>query len=235
MATARSGGAVTLATPPEWRLGGDTKEALAHLRKADPKLGVFIERAGPCTIELKSTHNTFAALAEAIVYQQLHGKAAATIFGRFRALYAGRRFPTPEQVLATPEATLRGAGLSRNKMLAIVDLAAKVQSGVVPSVAALRRMSNDEIVERLTAVRGIGRWTVEMLLIFRLGRPDVLPVDDYGVRKGCAVLLRKKALPSPAELARYGERWKPYRSVASWYLWRAAEGAPLATIVRPSV
>jgi len=201
----------------------DHRDAVRHLRRADPKLGALIDRVGPFAIELQKTNSSLAALAEAIVYQQLHGKAAATIFGRFKALYPGRRFPTPDEILATPEAALRGVGLSRNKLLAIRDLAQKVRSGVVPPVAALRRMSNEDIIERLTAVRGIGRWTAEMLLIFRLGRPDILPVDDYGVRKGCAVVLRKKELPSPAELARYGERWKPYRTVASWYLWRAAD------------
>jgi 3-methyladenine DNA glycosylase/8-oxoguanine DNA glycosylase len=206
----------------------DVAAAVRHLRRADPDLAAMMDRVGPFTIELKKTHNAFAALAEAIVYQQLHAKAAATIFARFRALYPGSRFPAPEEVLATPEAALRQVGLSRNKMLAIRDLAEKVRSGVVPSVAALRRLSNEEIIERLTAVRGIGRWTAEMLLIFRLGRPDVLPVDDYGVRKGCAVVQGKSDLPSPAELARHGERWAPYRTVASWYLWRAADLARTA-------
>jgi methylated-DNA-[protein]-cysteine S-methyltransferase len=201
----------------------DVGAALRQLRRADARLGALIDRVGAFEIELQKTHSSFAALAEAIVYQQLHGKAAATIFGRFRALYPGRRFPSPADVLATPDETLRRVGLSRNKTLAIRDLAEKVQSGIVPSVAALRRMSNEDIIARLTAVRGIGRWTAEMLLIFRLGRPDVLPVDDYGVRKGWAVVRRRKELPSPAELARYGERWKPYRTVASWYLWRAAD------------
>ena len=214
------------------RSGGldlDVAAALRHLRRVDPKLARWIDRIGTFSIELQKTDSSFAALAEAIVYQQLHGKAAATIFGRFRALYPGRRFPRPEEVLATPEATLRQVGLSRNKMLAIRDLAEKVQSGVVPTVPALRRMSNEEIIARLTAVRGIGRWTAEMLLIFRLGRPDVLPVDDFGVRKGWSVVLRKKEMPSPAELARYGERWQPYRTVASWYLWRAADLGKSAT------
>jgi len=201
----------------------DPQRAVEHLRKVDPKLGALIALVGPCKIELKSTHSSFAALAEAIVYQQLNGKAAATIFGRFKAIYPGARFPKPEQVLATSDEMLRQAGLSGSKSRAIKDLAEKVQSGVVPSVAALRRMSNEEIVERLTTVRGIGRWTVEMLLMFRLGRPDVLPVDDFGVRKGYMVAFRKKAMPTPLELARYGERWQPHRTVASWYLWRAAE------------
>lgn len=204
----------------------DTESALAHLRGADARLGAFMERHGPFTMQLKETSSTFAALAEAIVYQQLNGRAAATIFGRFTALYPERRHPIAAEVLTTPEETLRAAGLSRNKILAIRDLAERSEQGTVPDVAALRRMPDDEIVACLTAVRGIGRWTAEMLLMFRLGRPDVLPVDDYGVRKGFAVVYRKRALPTPAELLRHGERWRPFRSVASWYLWRAAEGAP---------
>ena len=201
----------------------DSARAIEHLRRVDPKLAAFIDRVGPYRLDLKNTHNSFMALAEAIVYQQLTGKAAATIFGRFRALYPRRRFPKPEDVLATPDELLRQAGLSRAKALALKDLAEKVRSGAVPSVAALRRMSDDEIVERLTAVRGIGRWTAEMLLIFRLGRPDVLPIGDYGIRKGFALVLRKRVLPSPSALAMHGERWRPYRTVASWYLWRALE------------
>jgi 3-methyladenine DNA glycosylase/8-oxoguanine DNA glycosylase len=204
----------------------DTAVALEHLRAADARLGAFIDGHGAFTMELKDTSSTFAALAEAIVYQQLNGKAAATIFGRFKAIYPGRRFPAPEEVLTTPDETLRAAGLSRNKMLAIRDLAERTVQGSVPKVAALRRMPDDDVVACLTAVRGIGRWTAEMLLMFRLGRADVLPVDDYGVRKGFAVVHRKRALPTPAELLRHGERWRPYRSIASWYLWRAAEGAP---------
>lgn len=199
------------------------EDAVPHLRTADAKLRRFIDRVGPCTMRIERTPSTFAALAEAIVYQQLHGKAAATIFGRFRALYPGTRFPDPALVLGTPDETLRGAGLSRNKLAAIRDLAEKVENGVVPPMASLRRMSDEEIVARLTAVRGIGRWTAEMLLMFRLGRPDVLPVDDYGVRKGATVVLGKKEMLSPAELARHGERWRPHRTVASWYLWRAAD------------
>jgi len=201
----------------------DSRRAVQHLRLADPKLADLMDRVGPFRLELKETHSSFAMLSEAIVYQQLTGKAAATIFGRFKALYAGRRFPKPAEVLATPDAKLRKAGLSRAKALALKDLAEKVESGVVPRVAVLRRMSDEDIVERLTAVRGIGRWTVEMLLIFRLGRPDVLPTGDYGVRKAFALVFRKRALPSPSALARHGERWRPYRTVASWYLWRALE------------
>jgi 3-methyladenine DNA glycosylase/8-oxoguanine DNA glycosylase len=211
----------------------DAEAALAHLRGADARLGAFMDRHGAFAMELKDTSSTFAALAEAIVYQQLNGRAAATIFGRFQALYPGRRFPIAEDVLATADETLRAAGLSRNKLLAIRDLAERTVQGTVPDVAALRRMPDDDVVACLTAVRGIGRWTAEMLLMFRLGRPDVLPVDDYGVRKGFAAVYRKRALPTPQELLRHGERWRPFRSVASWYLWRAAEAAPRVTSAKP--
>jgi 3-methyladenine DNA glycosylase/8-oxoguanine DNA glycosylase len=183
----------------------------------------------------ETTTSIFAALLESIIYQQLNGKVAATITSRVKALFPEntqqirtRRglvegFPTPEQIIAASDELLRSAGLSRNKMLAIRDLAAKTLNGTVPTVQQAHRMSDDELIERLITVRGIGRWTVEMLLIFRLGRPDVLPVDDYGVRKGFAKMRKMAELPKPKELAAYGEKWKPYRSVAAWYLWRAAE------------
>ena len=165
----------------------------------------------------------FDALAESIAYQQLSGKAAATIFGRVRALYPKRKWLDPEQLLATPDETLRAAGLSRAKTAALKDLAAKTIDGTVPSGRALIRMSDDEIIMRLTTVRGIGRWTVEMLLLFDLGRPDVWPVDDYGVRKGFAKTFGRRKLPTPKQLMKFGEKWRPYRSVAAWYFWRALD------------
>ena len=165
----------------------------------------------------------FDALAESIAYQQLNGKAAASIWKRVRALYPQRKWLEPEQLLATPDETLRAAGLSRAKVAAIKDLAAKTIDGTVPSGRALLRMSDDEIIARLTQVRGIGRWTVEMLLLFDLGRPDVWPVDDYGVRKGFAKTFRRRKLPTPKQLLRIGEKWRPYRSVAAWYFWRALD------------
>ena len=165
----------------------------------------------------------FDALAESIAYQQLSGKAAATIFGRVRALYPKQKWLNPEQLLATPDETLRAAGLSRAKTAALKDLAAKTIDGTVPAGRALIRMSDDEIVTRLTAVRGIGRWTVEMLLLFDLGRPDVWPVDDYGVRKGFAKTFRRRQLPTPKQLMKLGEKWRPYRSMAAWYFWRALD------------
>jgi DNA-3-methyladenine glycosylase II len=167
----------------------------------------------------------FDALAESIAYQQLSGKAAATIFGRVRALYPKRKWLDPEQLLATPDETLRAAGLSRAKNAALKDLAAKTIDGTVPGGRALIRMSDDEIITRLTAVRGIGRWTVEMLLLFDLGRPDVWPVDDYGVRKGFAKTFGRRKLPTPKQLMKFGEKWRPYRSVAAWYFWRALDTA----------
>jgi 3-methyladenine DNA glycosylase/8-oxoguanine DNA glycosylase len=165
----------------------------------------------------------FDALAESIAYQQLTGKAAATIFGRVRALYPKRKWLDPKQLLATPDETLRAAGLSRAKTAALKDLAAKTIDGTVPSGRALLRMTDDEIITRLTTVRGIGRWTVEMLLLFNLGRPDVWPVDDYGVRKGFAKTFRRRELPTPKQLMKLGEKWRPYRSVAAWYFWRALD------------
>jgi len=165
----------------------------------------------------------FDALAESIAYQQLSGKAAATIFGRVRGLYPKTKWLDPAKILATPDDALRSAGLSRAKTAAIKDLAAKTIDGTVPSGRTLLRMSDDEIIARLTQVRGIGRWTVEMLLLFDLGRPDVWPVDDYGVRKGFAKTFGRRKLPTPKQLIKSGEKWRPYRSVAAWYFWRALE------------
>ena len=173
----------------------------------------------------------FDALAESIAYQQLNGKAAATIFARVRALYPKRKWLDPKQLLATPDETLRAAGLSRAKTAALKDLAAKTIDGTVPSGRALVRMTDDEIITRLTTVRGIGRWTVEMLLLFDLGRPDVWPVDDYGVRKGFAKTFGRRELPSPKQLMKFGEKWRPYRSVAAWYFWRALDAPEKAKSV----
>ena len=166
----------------------------------------------------------FDALAESIAYQQLSGKAAATIWGRVRALYGKRKFLDPKEVLKTPDGKLRAAGLSRSKVAALKDLAAKTIDGVVPkSGRALEKMSDEEIIERLTAVRGIGRWTVEMLLLFDLGRPDIWPVHDYGVQKGLAKTFRKRKLPTPKQMLKLGKKFAPYRSVAAWYFWRALD------------
>jgi 3-methyladenine DNA glycosylase/8-oxoguanine DNA glycosylase len=200
-----------------------TPEALEHLARADKILGRLIKRVGPCTLKPQSRRPPFQSLVRSVAYQQLNGTAAATILGRVKALYPTRRFPTPEDLLATPDERLRGAGLSRAKTAAIKDIAAKTIAGVVPGLRVMAGMSEAEIVERLTTLRGVGPWTVEMLLIFTLGRTDVLPVTDYGVRKGFAVTYGWKDLPTPKELLEYGERWRPHRTTAAWYFWRALE------------
>lgn len=190
----------------------------------------LIDGVGACGLRIRPAGSTFAALAESITHQQLTGRAAVTIHGRLCALFdqpeAG---PVAEVLLNMDDATLRGCGLSGAKVLALRDLAARSVAGEVPTLAQLRRMDDDQVIRRLTVVRGIGRWTVEMLLIFRLGRPDVLAVDDYGLQKGFRAAVGsgsgRGGLPTPAELGSWGERWQPFRSVASWYLWRAAEQA----------
>lgn len=199
------------------------EDAVDHLRQADRPLGRLIERVGPFTMEIQTVRTPFESLAQSIVYQQLTGKAAATILGRVKALYGGKAFPKPQDILNTPDEVLRSAGLSRAKTAAMKDLAAKTLNGTVPTMAQIRRLPNEEIIERLTLIRGIGVWTVEMILIFRLGRPDVLSIHDYGVRKGFALTFKREELPTPKEVAVRGERWRPYRTVASWYLWRAVD------------
>ena len=169
------------------------------------------------------THSLFTALLRSIVYQQLSGRAAATILGRVTELFAPRRFPTPRALLEIPPERLRQAGLSAAKTAAVRDLASRTLDGTVPSLASIRRMDDEAIIERLTVVRGIGRWTAEMLLMFRLGRPDVLAVSDLGLRKGFQLTFHTRKLPEASAMTRRGERWRPYRSVASWYLYRALE------------
>jgi DNA-3-methyladenine glycosylase II len=212
------------------KLPFDVAEALAHLRASDAKLGALIDRAGAFTLKLDPSPSPFESLLESILYQQLHGKAAATIHRRVRECYGGD--PAPQLLLETPDERLRACGVSFNKIKALKDLAARTLDGTVPTHASIKKMSDAEIVERLTEVRGIGPWTVEMLLIFRLGRPDVLPVSDYGVRKGFALTFQRLPktraleaadLPKPEVLLRRGKRWAPFRSVASWYLWRACD------------
>jgi DNA-3-methyladenine glycosylase II len=219
------------------KLPYDPAVAVAHLSAADPKLARLITRAGPFNLRLASTQSPFEALTESIIYQQLHGKAAAAIHAR---LIAGFQplptlmpiHPTPQQILDAPTADLRAAGLSANKTLALRDLAAKTLDGTVPTLPRIRRMKDDAIIEHLTQVRGIGVWTVQMFLMFRLGRPDILPTSDYGVRKGFALTFQNlkpatKAIPSllptPADMERRARKWQPFRSVASWYLWRACD------------
>jgi len=208
----------------------DFDSALAHLRDADAAMARLIQLVGPCRMEINATQSLFVALAEAIVYQQLTAKAAATIFARVRALFPhAQNGPTPLQILRVSDEKLRAAGLSGAKAAALRDLARKASDGQIPTLQDLRAMDDEAIIESLIQVRGIGRWTVEMLLMFRLGRPDILPLDDYGIRKGIAVLARKKTLPSKTEMEKRGKRWSPYRSIASWYLWRAADMKRLPT------
>jgi DNA-3-methyladenine glycosylase II len=239
--------------PPRY----DSALAIRELSAADPKLGRLIQRAGPFTLHVASAQSPFEALVESIVYQQLHGKAAATIHRRLLESFGltlaaptlaaasasiGLPHPTPQQILDCPNAQLRAAGLSANKALALRDLAAKTIDGTVPTLARIRRMSDEAIVEHLTQVRGIGIWTVHMMLIFRLGRPDVLPTGDYGVRKGFALTFGKlkptdKVTPAdlatPAEMEKRAKKWSPWRSVASWYMWRACDLANGSLTPRP--
>jgi DNA-3-methyladenine glycosylase II len=247
------------ARPPRY----DSSLAIRELAAADPRLGKLIARAGPFTMRIASAQSPFEALVESIVYQQLHGKAAATIHRRLLesfgptlapnavvdTLLAGpsnhraavengaKHHPTPQQILDCPNEQLRAAGLSANKALALRDLAAKTIDGTVPTLAQIRRMSDQAIIDHLTQVRGIGVWTVHMMLIFRLGRPDVLPTSDYGVRKGFALTFGKLKpfvdgkpvkvtpldLPKPEEMERRAKKWHPWCSIASWYLWRACD------------
>jgi len=201
----------------------DVEAAVAHVARKDRALGRVIREVGPCRLEIAARQSPYEAVAESIVYQQLAGRAAAAIYARFCATFGSRRCPRPQEVVAAPLERLRGAGLSRSKATAIQHLAQLTLDGEIPSRAEAAKLADDELVERLTAVRGVGRWTAEMFLIFTLGRPDVLPVDDYGVRKGFARTIGREILPKPKELAHHGEAWRPYRTVASWYLWRATE------------
>ncbi len=199
------------------------EHAHQHLAATDPRLAALIARSLRYNVKPAQSLRPFDALAESIAYQQLSGKAAATIFGRVRALYPRQKYLDPKKILATPNDSFRAAGLSRSKIAALKDLAAKTIDGTVPSARAIAQMSDEEIIVRLTEVRGIGRWTVEMLLLFDLGRLDVWPVDDYGVRKGFAKIFGRRKLPTPKQLMKFGEKWRPYRSMAAWYFWRALD------------
>jgi DNA-3-methyladenine glycosylase II len=206
--------------------------AAYRVLRRDPVMAGLIEAAGPARLGVRPERAPFEALARAIAHQQLHGVAAERILARFTALCSDATFPPPERVLATPDAQLRAVGFSYAKVAALKDLAGKTLSGLVPAAAALSTLGDAEIIERLTAVRGVGRWTVEMLLIFQLRRPDVLPVDDFGVRNGFRLAYRLRALPTPRALAAFGERWGPHRSIAAWYLWRAVDLARTGTLPR---
>jgi 3-methyladenine DNA glycosylase/8-oxoguanine DNA glycosylase len=199
------------------------ERATRELSESDPALRDLIRRIGPCELAIRRRGAYFPALVEAIVYQQLSGKAAARILERFRALFPSRRFPTPDQVARTPDARLRSAGLSPQKISYVKDLARRTADGSFP-LRRISAMDDAEVMRRLTEIKGIGPWTAEMFLIFTLGRPDILPVTDLGIRKAVQRLYGMATLPSPSSLAELGRRWEPYRSVAAWYLWASVDG-----------
>ncbi len=211
-----------------------TDAIVAYLSEADPVMKRLIAAAGPFAITTQEDHSPFESLARAIAHQQLNGKAAQSILNRFISTCGQGVFPAPDALLALEDAALRASGFSFSKIAALRDLATKTISGVVPERAALHALSDPEIIERLTAVRGIGRWTVEMLLMFQLRRPDVLPVDDFGVRHGFRLAYGHKEMPAPKVLALFGERWGPYRSAAAWYLWRAVDLARAGQLPAPA-
>jgi DNA-3-methyladenine glycosylase II len=213
----------------------DLAEALRHLCDRDECLKKLIAELAAFQIDLEDGQSPYEVLMEAIAYQSISGKAAATIFGRIKALGENGHPPTPEKMLKIPSSKLRKAGLSGAKALAMKDLAKKTIEGIVPTHDEALKLSDEELVQRLVSVRGIGAWTVEMFLIFRLGRPDVLPIHDLGVKKGWSVAYGKRDMPKPQELLKFGERWRPYRTVASWYMWRAFEraGYKVTNKIRP--
>jgi DNA-3-methyladenine glycosylase II len=214
----------------------DLATAMQHLAAKDKRIAELIQSTQQFQLDEALAESPYEALLEAIAYQSISGKAAATIFARIKALSSAGRAPMPEEMLKLRKLTLRKAGLSGAKVLAMKDLAKKTIEGVVPSLEEAQRLSDDELVERLTSVRGVGVWTVEMFLIFRLGRPDVLPIHDLGVKKGWSITYGKKHMPKPKELLAFGERWRPYRTVASWYMWRACHRAGNAAMrkIRPA-
>ncbi len=204
----------------------DYTRAERLLARRDPVLGAIIRQCGPCGLEKAQREDPFRAIVEAIVWQQLSGKAAATIFNRFLALFPDHRFPTPEQVAAVSDEQLRGIGFSRQKAGYLRDLCARMKAGLLP-MDRLDAMSDDEVIETLTQVKGIGRWTAEMVLMFKLHRTDVLPVDDLGIVKAIRKAYRLRKDPGPDRIRQIGEKWRPYRSIASWYLWQMRDNAPL--------
>ena len=200
-------------------------EILRHLAAADPVMRRIIRQHGACELKPETRRSPFQSLVQAIAHQQLNGTAANTILTRFKKLFPGRRFPRVADLAGVTDAQIRACGFSFAKIRAIRDLAEKTLSGVVPAAREIAKLTDEEIILRLTAVRGVGRWTVEMLLIFQLGREDILPVDDFGVRTGFGHAYRKGKMPKPRELLAHGEKWRPHRTTAAWYLWRAADGA----------
>jgi DNA-3-methyladenine glycosylase II len=214
----------------------DLRLAMDTLVAKDPHLAPLIKETEEFRIETDGSDSPYEILLECIAYQSISGKAAATIFGRVKALGANGRPPTPGEMIKLRKFALRKAGLSGAKVLAMKDLAKKTIAGIVPSLEEAQKLSDEELVERLVSVHGIGAWTVEMFLIFRLGRPDILPIHDLGVKKGWSITYGKKHMPKPKELLAFGERWRPYRTVASWYMWRACQRAGHAAMrkIRPA-
>ncbi len=194
-----------------------------HLSAVDPVMARLIREIGPCQLEPETRRPPFQSLVQAVAHQQLHGNAARNILGRFKKLFPGRRFPKAEDLANVTDAQIRACGFSFAKIRSIRDIAEKTLSGVVPTSRQIVKLSDEEIIARLMEVRGVGRWTVEMLLIFQLGRPDVLPVDDFGVRSGFRRAYGKREMPKPKALLKFGKRWRPHATTAAWYLWRAAD------------
>jgi DNA-3-methyladenine glycosylase II len=200
-----------------------TTNALKHLAAVDPVMRDLIRRIGPCGLKPETRRSPFQSLVQAVAHQQLNGTAAGTILSRFKQLFPGRRFPFAQDVAAVTDDQIRACGFSRAKIAAIRDIATKTLDGTIPTSRQIAKLSDDEIITRLTEARGVGRWTVEMLLIFQLGREDVLPVDDFGVRSGFRIAYKKRAMPKARALLAFGEKWRPHRTTAAWYLWRAVD------------
>ena len=199
--------------------------ALKHLSATDPVMKKLIAEHGACKLEHEPWRSPFQSLVLAVAHQQLHATAAGNILGRFKKLFPKRRFPKPADLADVTDEQLRACGFSFAKIAAIRDIAAKTLDGTIPSSRQIEKLSDEEIIKRLTEARGVGRWTVEMLLIFQLGRKDVLPVDDFGVRNGFRIAYKKREMPKPKALLKFGERWRPHGTTAAWYLWRAADAA----------
>ena len=199
--------------------------ALKHLSTVDPVMRKLIREHGKCALVPETRRPPFQSLVQAVAHQQLNGMAANTILTRFKKLFPGRKFPKPEDLAKVSDEQIRACGFSFAKIKSIRDITEKTLSGVVPASRQIMELSDDEIIERLTEVRGVGRWTVEMLLIFQLGRPDVLPADDFGVRTGFRVAYKRREMPKPKALLAHGELWRPYATTAAWYLWCAADAA----------
>jgi DNA-3-methyladenine glycosylase II len=202
-----------------------THEAHQHLSKHDPVMKRLIREHGKCSLAPEKRRSPFQSLVMAVAHQQLNGTAANTILTRFKKLFPDRKFPKPEDLANVTDAQIRAAGFSFSKIRAIRDIAAKTLDGTIPSSRQIEKLSDEEIIARLTAARGVGRWTVEMLLIFQLGRTDVLPVDDFGVRSGFRIAYKKREMPKPKALLAFGQKWRPHGTTAAWYLWCAADAA----------